>query len=614
MTENLPAGEQEPNEGSPLLHQNPLGPDLEGLRGVDATNAELEFVVESTGVALVEEAMGNGSSPQGAPSNGPETEEARWLRESKLKHSKLAWYYRPSLSLLCFTVALMSLAETMVASPSIILTTQKVCQGISPGSPDSPEEARCDMPKAQSTFSSIQSAQMLIQGIVGTLLAGKLGELSDRFGRKPIFQYVGCVRLVSLLAIVYTILPSTPYSKWKIILANSIQALSGGLMLTIANGNSYITDCTEPKDRTIAISMLMSTIYACIGTGPLIGSAAIKLSNGNNYMPFVIAVMFITFFTIFTTIFLTESRHVNALRQSQTKFRDRRRSFESVLTNTSSVSVTRHGRYQALKFLDLLSPLKKMWLPPSVHGSLIPRYTVLILVALDVLFIISTTGMVVPLVLFATYKYRWDSVHLGYFISFIGIGRAMVLLILSPLFLHVLKKMYTRLDNSVDAIDLMSLRTAMFSVVISIAAILLWDDTRGLVLLVFAVFQNLSAFFSPTLQATLVKYCSKSSLGELFGAIALVRSATMLVFPPILLLVYAHTNTTKPKIFMTVPLLASILAFILTFMLHIVTDSELLRRPSQASLAPSSQPAHTNKGSKDQRMSTSRTSRKPSSI
>lgn len=241
------------------------------------------------------------------------------------------------------------------------------------------------------------------------------------------------------------------------------------------------------------------------------------------------------------------------------------------------------------------------------------RYTVLTLVALDVLFMVSTAAMIVPLVLYSTYQFHWGSVKLGYFISFVGIGRAIVLLALSPLFLVLLKKRYARLDNSIDSVDLISLRLGMLSVIVSIAVTYIWDEQRGVSLLVFALFQDLSAIFSPTLQATVVKYCSKSSLGEVFGAIALVRSASMLVFPPLLLAIYAKTVATRPKLFMIIPLCASIAAFGLTFLLRIVTDPELLRRPSQASLRASDPSNPTSKGSQDRRASTAKQLRVPAS-
>ena len=86
------------------------------------------------------------------------------------------------------------------------------------------------------------------------------------------------------------VLPSTPYHKWGLIAAMASPALGGNMLALIANGNSYISDIVEPEMRTLGISVLMSSIYGSIGVGPLVGSTAIRLSGGNAFIPFYIAV------------------------------------------------------------------------------------------------------------------------------------------------------------------------------------------------------------------------------------------------------------------------------------------------------------------------------------
>ncbi|SCU99630.1 LAME_0G04412g1_1 [Lachancea meyersii CBS 8951] len=568
-----------PDEVSPLLV-----PDLEGL----------ETAVEHTGEAIFEQTV-----------DEPDTNEARWFKENQLHHSHLGWR-KPGVKILCFAIGLVTITESLVISPTIVMSVKKICEVSS-------QDGVCDMPQAQKEFSTIQSTQLLLSGIIGTLLAGKLGELSDRVGRKPILQYIGFVRMLSIASVLYTILPRTPFSRTGMVLANSVMSTSGGLLVLISTGNSYIADCTEPASRTLAISYLMSTIYGTMGTGPLIGSAVVKLSNNNNYAPFFVALAVLVGYTLFVTLGLTESRHAQALTDSQTKFRDRRRSFESILSNNSASTVNNRSRYHFVMFLDLLSPLKKLWLPPSVHGSYVARRSVLTLVAMDASFMVSTAAMVGPLVLYSSYKYNWGSVTLGYFISLVGIGRTIVLLVLSPLLLVWLKKRHTRLDNSIDSIDLISMRIAMVAVVLSIG-VAAWGDQRGYSMILFAFFQDLSAIFSPTVQATVVKYCSKSSLGEVFGAIALVRSATMLIFPPIFFQIYGHTVKKQPKIFMILPFCSAIFSVALSYMLDVVTDCEILRRPSQISLRPASAGSDAvSVKPGDRRASTSQTLRVPTS-
>ncbi|SCU87525.1 LADA_0E04522g1_1 [Lachancea dasiensis] len=568
----------EPNEVTALL-----APDLEGV----------EAVVERLGESLLGEAAAE------------EADEVRWLRQVRAENSHLGWR-KPGVGILCFVLGLITLTHSIILSPTIVLSLNKVCRakGV---------DGACDMSSAQAEFSDIQTGIAIICGIVGTLLAGKLGELSDRFGRKPILIYIGMVRLLTCSAIFCTVIPQTPYSKTLMIFANSLESLHGGILVIVATGNSYAADCTEAHNRTLAISMLMSTFYGAMGLGPLIGSSLVKIFKGNSFVPFFLAFGGSIVYLIFVSFVLTESRHGDALKHSQNHFLHRKRSISSIASNGSSSYLNNRGKYHLLQFLDLLSPLKKLWLPPSVHGSFVGRYTVVALVSMDVLFIASTTAAAAPILMYGTFRYHWDSVDLGYFITLLCLGRAFVLLLIAPLSLSWLKKYYPTLKNSIDAVDMISLRVAMGAVVLSFLAAVR-GDSKGYSMIIYAMMQNLSALFSPTVQSTVAKYCSQSSVGEVFGAMALIRSLAMLVFPVLILQIYGHTVNKQPRAFLLVPLCSALIALAISFTIKIVTDSELLRRPSQVSIKGSSDRSDVSSSQPvERRASTSKSLRVPPS-
>lgn len=558
----------------------------------------MEYVAEQTGIAVLESAIAEESQDH-------ETDESRWLREIRTRHQSLRWYRRPSVLILCGILILCSLMESMLISPMVVLSLNKICEGIAieNGTFVAGEPPQCDRASVQSVFSTIQSTALIILGIVGTLMSGKLGELSDRFGRIPVFNYMGSIRLLSIILQVYMVLPSTPYHKWGLIAAMSSPALGGNMLALIANGNSYISDIVEPEMRTLGISVLMSSIYGSIGFGPLVGSTAIRLSGGNAFMPFYIAVALGLVFIVLCSTVIVEPRHIDARRKSQAQYLKRRQSIDSARSSVSRGSAKELGKRPLLQLLDLLSPVKKLWLKPTAAGSLIPRYTVLMLLGIDVLFMCATAALMPALALFATFQYHWESVELGYFVSVSGLGRAAVLLLISPLFLHLLKKLYTPLIDSIDKIDIISIRVSLVFVTLAVGAAILGNSSAAMFFC--AVLQSLSAFCSPTIQSAVIKYCSKSATGEYFGAMALLRSLVMLVVPPLLLRIYGHTVSLEPKLFLYVPLCCGMLAIGLSWFLRIVEDHELLRRNSQVRLAG---------GLGERRASTARSLRLPRSV
>lgn len=179
------------------------------------------------------------------------------------------------------------------------------------------------------------------------------------------------------------------------------------------------------------------------------------------------------------------------------------------------------------------------------------------------------------LILFSTYEYKWHAVELGYFISILGIGRGVVLLVVSPTLLYTLKRIYQHLNHSIDKIDIFCIQFSMIVITLSLFVMIRFGEKTPTSMIIFALLQALSAFCSPTLQSGIIKYTSKKHTGEMFGAMALVRSCVMLVIPPILLKLYGSTVSVNPSLFMYIPFSTSIVAILLTFFLRIYKNPPL---------------------------------------
>lgn len=506
----------------------------------------------------------------------PASSELKRIKENQERHSHLSWYQRPSLFIICTLVMLVALAETLYMAPIVIITKDKICRSLSTGEITNDGPTECDPVRLQVLLSDITSKSLILSGIISTFMAGKMGELSDRYGRVHVFIYIGLIRFLGNAAHIYSLWPSTPYYKWFIIIAASLNAFSGGLYALTANANSYLSDITEPENRSVSFGRVMSVLFATMGIGFLLGSNIVTLFHGNNFAPVYFALFCSVTFIIMCLFFVKETRHEESLRDSQEVFHRKlsqhRESLETQAWSTGNNTTTFqqlyiYGNYYLSQLLQLLAPVKTLWLPrDAITGSLRNRYTIVLLIIIDIAYMCSTTASMPPLILFTTYMFDWQTVEIGYFVSFSGITRALVLLLISPYIISTLKKLYKVSTEKVDSIDLISIRISMIAIVCGILMIIIRPQSVNSIIM-YASFQAFSAFVSPTIQSTVVKYSPKEHTGLCFGGMALIRALSMLVFPPLLLAIYGSTVSTFPATFMYVPLVVSSAAVALSFLI-----------------------------------------------
>lgn len=560
------------DERSRLLSSHP------SARSMDARsearlfiNEGPDYVAEQAGIAVLESVMDHRHPPE-------ESEEMRWLREGRMKHEHLSFLLRPSLGVVCFLLMAISLAETLCITPMISLTMKKVCEGIAIADGevlDPSQNIHCDPKRVQTIMSGISSTVLVLTGLSFTFTSGRWGEFSDRAGRVKVFGYMALLKVIGNGLHLWALLPSTRYNRWLIILAGSASSLSGGMLALLANGNSYVADIAEPEQRAMCMSVIMSTVYGTMGLGPMVGSLLVKFGGEGDLLPVYLSLVVGLTASLACFTFVREPRHDDAIKLSQTTFIERRESMSSTRSTSPhfSARVKSYSKYQLLRLFDVFSSLRKLWLEPTASGSLLPRYTVILLIVIDILFLSITAGSIPALVLFATYEYGWRSVELGYFISISGLGRAVVLLVLSPCLIHCLKRHYKPLSFSVDRIDKFCIMISLTVLTISLLVVLSSMGHEGS-LYAYATLQALSAFCSPSLQSAIIKYCSKKFTGQCFGAMALIRSVVMLVVPPLLLGIYGATVSFKPELFLYIPLAAGILALALSTFLPILEDKQ----------------------------------------
>src|SRR5262245_32938497 len=127
--------------------------------------------------------------------------------------------------------------------------------------------------------------------------APALGDLSDRYGRRPvlIFSLLGTVVSFVMLAVAHSVT--------MLFAARIVDGLSGG---NISTARAYVADITEPKDRARAYGL----IGAAFGLGFILGPAISGVLAGISYTAPIWAAAAVTLVaTIMATLWLPETVH-----------------------------------------------------------------------------------------------------------------------------------------------------------------------------------------------------------------------------------------------------------------------------------------------------------------
>src|SRR5437016_3470350 len=129
------------------------------------------------------------------------------------------------------------------------------------------------------------------------LASPALGDLSDRYGRRPVlvFSLAGTVVSFVMLALAHSIA--------MLFLARIVDGLSGG---NISTARAYVADVTEPKDRARAYGL----IGAAFGLGFILGPALSGILSGVSYTAPIWAAAVITLVaTVMAWLWLPETVH-----------------------------------------------------------------------------------------------------------------------------------------------------------------------------------------------------------------------------------------------------------------------------------------------------------------
>ncbi|KDR76286.1 hypothetical protein GALMADRAFT_156377 [Galerina marginata CBS 339.88] len=320
--------------------------------------------------------------------------------------------------------------------------------------------ARCLAdPAVQAGAARLQTIMTTTMGLLSALTTGWWGHFGERHGRTRVLAIATLGLFLTDLTFILVSTPSSPLSKHGhnlLLLAPIIEGLLGGWSALQSATSAYLSDCTSPGSRAPIFSRFQGVFYLGFALGPTIGGWLIKHPvwwiSGNNgggmaggqSVTSVFWVAIICSFINFTlSVFVfpeslgkkkqAEAARVEAAKGKATATVEAAEEAATVVVLGTDAVEPRKGLIA--RFLSPLAVfLPVIVLDPSPNGIGLRkrRDWSLTMLAIALFGFMLSTGLYQIKYLYAVHTYNWGAEQLGYYISFMGGGRAVWLLFLLP--------------------------------------------------------------------------------------------------------------------------------------------------------------------------------------
>ncbi|ODQ77535.1 hypothetical protein BABINDRAFT_163533 [Babjeviella inositovora NRRL Y-12698] len=498
-----------------------------------------------------------------------EEENMRWLREARLEHLKLLWHKRPSIGMIVAIMFTLALAVGIGMSAKLVLMLRLACSSIDKVRGDSALVAeKCTNADAQEMISTLQLYCLFIGGSASILVSGKIGEYSDKFGRKPALLFFLCLLVMLTLLTAYLLDPRFQSElHFKLfVLVDLLGKLGGGAFAFLALACLYVTDVVDTEVRTKLLGIVLAAMFLGISIGPIFGSFILNDVLGREddiILTCYTECMLLAIVTVVVLLVVPESRPLKARQKSRTLSMQaklhRKRSSISVRSGIETCSPVTHkllsgvNWHEVLYQLNVFLPLKVFWVPANVSGRLsVPwtkryeaRITVCLLLGVELLLLVSAFSIAPVVSMYGIFQFQWTSTELNAFILISSGARTLSLVLVAPLFINFLKtRVFDIHPEVLDKVDLTVVGAAILFEIGGGSMMTFAAVTK--VFLLSSVFMAIGAMASPALQSSIVKYGPKHKTGEVFGALAVFRNMISLVGPASFLYVYRRTVANNP--------------------------------------------------------------------
>ncbi|TCD67076.1 hypothetical protein EIP91_000589 [Steccherinum ochraceum] len=328
-------------------------------------------------------------------------------------------------------------------------------------------------PKVQAGAARIQTIMTTIAGFLSALTTGWWGHFGERYGRTRV---LAAATVGLFLTDLTFILVSTPHSIFAahghkfLVVSPLIEGALGGWATLQGATSAYVSDCTSDGSRAQIFSRFAGVFYLGFSLGPAIGAYLIRhplnmpgfpstASGGiHNGQPTVTSVFYVAAVASFVNLLLVlfvfpeslDKKRAEAAREAAALGLDTIEDDEDADAKPQGFLARFFGP------LAIFTP-KTIQMPDGRHRS---DWTLTIL-GLSLFGYLLSTGVFQIKYLYAGHVYAWGAEQLSYYISFVGLIRAVHLLFVMPCASHMAKLSIARTRTFRDVILILVGATCM---------------------------------------------------------------------------------------------------------------------------------------------------------
>ena len=403
----------------------------------------------------------------------------------------------------------------------------------------------CRDARIQTLISRYQLYATLLSGLLSAVTSPYFGALSDRIGRRKVIIISTTGFGLELVSMIVVGLRPDIISVYWLLCGSLIDGLCGSFTTGVSAALAYVSDCTAPSHRKVAMSYLDGIRFAGVALGPLLVNALTKWTD-NNLVAFYFAISCLVFFVSFLFIAMPESvtqhRQIHAREQRQAENREK---------SNSTI-------WKACQKLTLFSSLRILY--PHISKTDKKHHNNLWLLALiDTILFGFSMGASGIILVYPQYLFGWTSVEANYFLSVSTLCRVIGLFGILPLIQLLSPK-------STHSQDFAIIRVAVLLHFIGyIGYAITWTSNMMVVSAMVIAFGGIGL---PILSSAIVAHVSPDQTGQVLGAMGLLHALTRVIAPMLYNMIYSLTvGKFTPAVFLCLAFLF-LVAFILSWFLR----------------------------------------------